>query len=347
MTSERIVGALWGVAAILLVAALVVPAATRPSTRLPPVAAADLIASIRQSKPGPLTGNVQFHEQLGLAGLSGLSHSPDGTRTARLWSDGAGRHRISLPSDGGERTVVDDGSTVWSWDSATRAVTKSPSEGEHPVDRHPLGQLGSSDAERGGGLLANPADAASALLAMLEPSSTVRVEAVSLVANRPAYQLVLDPLPTERTLMREVRVAVDGETRLPLEVTVMANGSTEPALRVGFSDLTFGPQSPALFAFTPPSGVAVHDRPGRAESRAHVRTLVGEGWDTVLVRTARTPENSLLMQRLSTPISGAWGQGRLVRTSIGNAVLAADGRVALGAVPAQVLTEALSQAPAR
>lgn len=72
-------GALWGVAAILLVAAMVVPAVTRPSTRLPPVAAADLIASIRQSKPGPLTGNVQFHEQLGLAGLSGLSHSPDGT----------------------------------------------------------------------------------------------------------------------------------------------------------------------------------------------------------------------------------------------------------------------------
>lgn len=238
---------------------------------------------------------------------------------------------------------------MWSWDSATRTVTKNPSAGEHPVDRHPLGRLSTSESERGGGLLADPADAASALLTILEPSSTVRVDPTSLVADRPAYQLVLDPLPTERTLMREVRVAVDGETRLPLEVTIMANGSTEPALRVGFSDLTFGPQSPALFTFAPPPGVMVHDRPWHTPgpTGARVRTLVGEGWDTVLVRTAYTPENSVLVQRLSTPIAGAWGQGRLVSTSIGNAVLAADGRVALGAVPAQVLTEALTKAPTR
>jgi len=47
--------------------------------------------------------------------------------------------------------------------------------------------------------------------------------------------------------------------------------------------------------------------------------------------------------RISSPISGPWGQGRLVSTPIGNAVITADGRMATGAVPAQVLTEALTR----
>jgi hypothetical protein len=89
--------------------------------------------------------------------------------------------------------------------------------------------------------------------------------------------------------------------------------------------------------------------------------LIGRGWDTVLVRRVR-PSSTLLtsanrpvvatdparrgdvdlLQRISSPISGPWGKGRLVSTPIGNAVITTDGRMATGAVPAQVLTEALS-----
>ena len=67
---------------------------------------------------------------------------------------------------------------------------------------------------------------------------TVAVDGTAEVAGRAAYQLVLTPLPTERTLLREVRVAVDAETRQPLQLTVLAQGSGEPALQVGFSETT-------------------------------------------------------------------------------------------------------------
>jgi hypothetical protein len=201
-------------------------------------------------------------------------------------------------------------------------------------------------------------------------------------------------------------------------VSVLANGSTEPALRIGFSQISFGPQDPALFTFTPGPGVTVvrlpvppaglsPDNPssatdpadpvdpsgptaarpelagtalppatldepaapgqpatGRAAPGARAASdsaLIGRGWDTVLVRRVR-PSNTLLaaasrrtgtadpgrrsevdlLQRISSPISGPWGKGRLVSTPIGNAVITTDGRMATGAVPAQVLTEALS-----
>ena len=105
------------------------------------------------------------------------------------------------------------------------------------------------------------------------------------MAGRDAYELVLTPAPTERTLLREVRVAVDAEKRMPLRLTVLATGSTEPALQVGFTELTFGPQDPALFTFTPPPGATVTDAPARDAQQAArpESTTVGDGWDTVKI----------------------------------------------------------------
>ena len=70
---------------------------------------------------------------------------------------------------------------------------------------------------------------------------------------------------------------------MPLRLTVLAAGLDRPALQVGFTDLTFGPQDPALFTFTPPAGRDGHGRArdrDRARSSADKPTVVGDGWDT-------------------------------------------------------------------
>lgn len=312
---------------------------------LPPVSATDLVASVHHAAPGPMSGTVRMDERLGLATVGAQPDPSSGVRTARVWSDGRGRRRISLPNNGGEHTIVNDGTTVWSWDSATRTVTTVRASAAAPSSPRRLARF------QGGELMGNPVDAAAALLTMLAPSSVVRMDPADVVAGRPAYELVLDPLPTERTMLREVRVAVDGRTRVPLEVTVLANGSTDPALRIGFSTISFGPQDPALFSFTPPRGATVDSRQARFTSTPGApagppRTrLVGQGWATVLVRHVEpdSPDGGPMLDRFSTPIHGPWGRGRLVSTAIGNAVITSDGRVAVGAVPAQVVTEALSR----
>jgi outer membrane lipoprotein-sorting protein len=509
MHTGRLALALSGAAAAALVTVLAVellsPAPAPAPGALPPVTADQLIASISQASEGALTGTVELDSRLG---LPGLTQSGGGVRTARLWSDDHGRRRISLPEPDGERTLVDDGTNVWFWNSATRSVIRTPSgppgagSPELPAMPDLTGLPGLptlpamrtdpfSQAQGGGvngGMMGNPVDVAGAVLAMLRQDSTVRVDPTAMVADRAAYQLVLDPVPTERTLLREVRVAVDGQTRLPLEVSVLANGSTEPALRIGFSKISFGAQDPALFAFTPAPGVRVRgltsrpaepvrageritapgvavpgvtgargSRPTPAADLTRLRpahpaltgrgavgpgatgpgatgssatgssraglgragrsaagsnavgsnaagpsptgpnaagpnaagpnavgpnavgpdavgpdavdaeeqggsALIGRGWDTVLVSRVR-PATRLtgiahrraagtrprhtgavdLLQRISSPISGPWGQGRLVSTPIGNAVITTDGRMATGAVPAQVLTEALTR----
>jgi len=173
------------------------------------------------------------------------------------------------------------------------------------------------------------------------------------LAGRDAYELVLTPVPTERTLLREVRVAVDAEKRMPLRLTVLATGSTEPALQVGFTELTFGPQDPALFTFTPPPGATVTDAPARDAQQARPEaTTVGDGWDTVKIMrrpadtipgtTATPAPGAPDLSAIGTPVSGTWGSGRLITTAVGSAILTDDGRIAAGAVPEQVLTDALT-----
>ncbi|WP_224390055.1 outer membrane lipoprotein carrier protein LolA [Pseudonocardia sp. ICBG1293] len=272
----------------------------------------------------------------------------DGTSTARVWSDGAGDGRLAIPGDDGERTYVRDGTTTWVYDSTDRTATRFPSRTHVP----------DADAAK------DPAALARTLVTRLGATSVLRVDGTTEVAGRPAYTLVLAPKPGERTVLREVRAAVDAQTRTPLELTVLGAG-TDPVLRIGFDEVTFGPQDPALFTFTPPPGATVRDGtertvkqpvpapapvpgsgPAVPPARAAAPTVVGEGWDTVVV--GRVPQRTGDQQgpdlsALGTPVSGPWGAGREITTNAGSAILADDGRVAVGAVGPDVLGEALAR----
>jgi outer membrane lipoprotein-sorting protein len=324
------------VAGVVGLGLVAIPAGAGAQPELPPVSAEELVASVGQTSPGPFGGTVEVDNALGLPSIPGApSQLANGTSDVRIWSDGAGKGRVSLPSAQGEKTLVSDGTTAWAYDSEDRTAVKKP------VTEH--------EAQP-----ADPTRSATDAIAQLRQTSAVSVDGTAEVAGRPAYELVLTPNPTERTLLREVRIAVDAEKRVPLRLTVLANGSADPAFEVGFTDLTFGPQDATLFTFTPPPGTTVTDAPqgekpqGRPEGVEP--TVVGDGWDTVFVAQAppgdqpqQRPEGAPDLSQLGTPVSGPWGSGRLVSTAVASAIITDDGRIAAGAVPEQVLTEALAK----
>ena len=302
--------------------------------QLPPVAPEDLVSSVlAKPDPGPFDGTVTLTNDLGLPALPDLPQAADGTSTARVWSGGDHKGRVQLPSDSGERTLVSDGTTHWAWNSADRTVVRGPVNQQQATTP------------------ADPTAAASKAIADLRATSTVAVDGTAEVAGRAAYELVLTPAPTERTLLREVRVAIDAEKRMPLRLTVLATGSTDPALQVGFTDLKFEPQDANLFTFTPPQGATVTDAPARDATARPDATTVGDGWDAVrIMRRPAAPTTPAPaapdtpdLSAIGSPVTGSWGSGRLVTSAVGSAILTDDGRVAVGAVPEQVLTEALSK----
>ena len=321
---------------------LVIPAGAGSDPQLPPVSAEDLVASVLTAKVPALGGTVAVHNALGLPALPGVA-GPLTQRESnfRVWSDGQGHGRLALPSRTGEQDFIEDGTTWWHYDSASRTAT-ALEHGTRPAHQHAP--------------VADPAQAARDMVGTVRKTSTVSVDGTGTVAGRPVYQLVLTPAPTERTLLREVRVAVDAAQRIPLQLTVLANGSPDPALQIGFADLTVGPQDPALFRFTPPAGVTVKQpkhEPGvrsqpddREEPKIHTQ---GDGWDTVVLGQlpAAPPDTEqdplTMIQRIGRPTSGPWGQGWVVQTAVGTVLVTADRRVAAGAVPQQVLDEALTR----
>lgn len=357
----------WGAGLVGVVAAgaIAIGVAVAPGAaaapQLPPVSPEDLVASVITAEPGPMNGTVTVDNELGLPAIPQAPQLGNGSSTVRVWSNGDGKGRVALPSPDGERTLVSDGTTRWSYDSTDRTATKAPAHQGSPQARPdvPGGPAGPDPQT-------DPAGAATAMIADLRKTSTVSVDGTAEVAGRPAYQLVLTPAPTERTLLREVRVSVDAEKRLPLQLTVLATGSPQPALTVGFSEVTFGPQDPSLFAFTPPPGTTVKDAPARGQgdhggpggppAGAQAPRTVGDGWDRVVIaQRPATPPNrpgqpgrpdqgdAPDLSALGSPVSGPWGQGRLITTAVATAIVTNDGRIAAGAVPEQVLSEALGR----
>ncbi|NIJ10725.1 outer membrane lipoprotein-sorting protein [Saccharomonospora amisosensis] len=325
-------------------ALLALPAGAGEAPELPPVSAENLVESVLRADAPALSGTVELDNRLGLPTVPGMpALEADSTR---VFYDGSGRSRLAIQRDTSEYTVVHGKDVLWTYDSAENTVTRTPLTHDRAAPP--------ADSE-----LADPATLTNRLLNEVRQSSTVAVDGTATVADRAAYELVLTPKPDERTLLREVRVAVDSETRLPLRVSAFTNGTTEPALRLGFTDISFGAQPAELFSFTPPQGAEVEQEQanGPRGPRQHGEVapeVVGSGWDTVLltrmpaeIDTGHEAEAGGdlrgMLEQVGQRVRGPYGSGYLIETTVATALITDDGRVAVGAVPEQVLTQALGR----
>lgn len=350
------------------------PAGAGQSPTLPGVTPDALVASVLTTTPPAMAGTVEIQNNLGLPSIPGLPvQAANGTSQIRVWTDGRNHSRIALPSMNSEETIIDDGTTVYDWNSAKHTVT------EHHINKGELKAGAPKSTDQKSQL--DPATVARELVSAVKQTSTISVDGTDTVADRPAYDLVLTPKPNQRTLLRQIRVAIDAQTRIPLQLQVLANNTDSPAVSVGFSKLDIGTQDPSLFTFTPPSNATVvngdkSDHQSTQMATEAAPTVVGSGWETVVVfhlpssmttPSAGTSDNSGsstqgglfgssaqgrgagsggalgLVREFGKPVSGAWGSGWVISTDVGNALVTSDGRVAAGFVPQQLLISALGK----
>ncbi|NJP88195.1 DUF2092 domain-containing protein [Nonomuraea sp. FMUSA5-5] len=254
---------------------------------------ADAVAATsKQAGPPPMSGTVQQTASLGLPALPQLGGGTtplsllSGSHEVKVWYGASDKLRVAMPTQLNETNLIVNGGQAWYWDSATNTATKlTIKEGARgPAHATPLPQ----ETEL------TPQQLAQRLLAGADEHTAVRVINTAEVAGRPVYQLVLAP-KEESSLVQEIRIALDGETYVPLQVQVYAKGSAEPAYQVGFTQVTFTPPAAENFTFTPPAGAKVEERTiglndDKGEQRAeHARQVagdvkvVGEGWSAVAV----------------------------------------------------------------
>jgi len=335
---------------------------------LPARTPAQLLAAlaVKPATP-PLTGTVVETSSLGLPSLPGTS-SPGsiaslltGSHTIRVWYSDPKHFRVAVPQSMSESDIIRNGGNAWVWESSQNTVTHLVI----PADASKRAEKQASTPPL------TPQQAANEVLAAVGPTTTVRVDSNVTVAGQAAYQLVLAP-KSSSSLIGQIRIAVDGTRDVPLRVQVFAKGAKSPAAQIGFTSVSFVKPAAANFAFSAPAGAKVKTETLGDEAPAgkHVHnsgdvSTVGRGWLAVanLPGSALTDTTKAFGQRPSsgsglsgdtgavvnaliksaTRVSGSWGSGRLIKTSLISVLITDHGRVLVGAVTPQVLYSAAAQ----
>jgi outer membrane lipoprotein-sorting protein len=376
-----------------MLAAAVIPAA-QAAPLLPSRTPAQLLAAVagKTSAP-PLTGTVVERASLGLPALPSTGDAASlpslltGSHTIKVWFSDPAHFRLAVPQSMTESDVIRNGSTAWLWDSSTNTVTRIALPAGARTPSLPSVPL-------------TPQQAASQVLARIGPTTAVSVDSNVTVAGEAAYQLVLAP-KSPRSLVGQVRIAIDAQHNVPLRVQVFAKSATSPAIQVGFTSVSFARPAAANFAFTPPAGAKVTQESPRSKSRTSASgqasrsenstngiSVIGQGWLAV----AALPQSSLTgtappggsggsglgpfrsssqsaapgssgpggsgipalggdtgvivgaVLQSGQQVSGPWGSGRLLRTSLLSVLVTSKGRILIGAVTPEVLYQAATQA---
>lgn len=242
------------VAAVGMVIAGSVIARGQAAPALPARTTVQLLAAAGNpaALPPAMTAVVRQSAALGLPDLPGSSDPLSGiallsgSHTFKIWYDGPARVRVAMPVSMGETDLRRDGDNVWLWDSQTNQAT------------HYLLPPGSAAAAPGvpAGSVPTPPQLARQILAAVGATTTVRLQQNVTVAGQPAYQLSLAPKDS-RSLVGQVRIAIDASDSLPLQVQVFARGAASPAFSVGYTSLSFARPAASNFAFSPPPGAKV------------------------------------------------------------------------------------------
>ncbi|MDF8262930.1 LolA-like protein [Luteipulveratus flavus] len=329
-------------------------------TELPTRTAAQLLNDVQSASVPGVSGTVVASADLGLPALPGpagrgsseLSSLISGTHTMRVWAAGSDRTRLALLGSNGESDVVRNGNDVWLWSSQQKKATHL---------RLPAG----SAAAHHESVPATPQETSRRILDTLQPSTTVSVDGTTSVAGRAAYELVLEPKQSG-SLVKDVRVAIDGKTHVPLRVQVHSTRISKPAIEVGFTSVDFGRPDAGQFTFNPPPGTDVTTKTVAPQKnsagmmndvagllKATKPNVIGSGWTSVL--TARVPEqmpgqksgeNGPSVDQLVgmlPRVQGAWGSGHQLQGTLFTALVTDDGRLLVGAVPPQTLYAAAAR----
>jgi outer membrane lipoprotein-sorting protein len=344
-----------------VIAAVMMPSA-QASPSLPAKTPAQLLADVAAQTHVPaFTGSVLETTSLGLPQLPGSSNQTSmislltGSHTVNVWFANPHSYRLSLPAKMSESDLYRDGQTAWLWQSVPDTATKFVL-GSSDIS----GQAPMPPATPSGGLLpVTPQQAAAEVLAAVGPTTTVSVASNVYVAGKASYELVLAPKDA-RSLIGQVRIAVDAANGLPLRVEVVARHASSPAITIGFTSITFGAPSPSDLTFTPPKGAKVSttdlSHGGGNGGPSDGVDAIGSGWLCVLKLPAsaltdaagaspgnENPVNggddAAALQAVlgsATTVQGAFGSGQLIKTSLVN-VLITGGSMYVGAVEPSVL----------
>ncbi len=313
---------------------------------LTPLTPAELLNKVAAAHVDGMSATFEQRSDLGLPSLpTGSLPNGDslasaltmltGDHTFRVWTSGTDKARVAVVDGATETSVIRNGDQVWTWSSEKQEAghtTLTPGEKTSPTAT-PL----------------SPSEAITTFLDAVEPTTGVAASGTGYVAGRAVYQLVLTPKDSA-SLVGQVRVFVDAETFVPLGARVIAADGSD-AFTLAATSVDFSRPDSSLFDFTPPPGAKVTEitrpteEPSTPKGTSAKPTVHGTGWTAVAVTSIGKSQDQTMTTLLKSlpEVSGTWGRGRLLQTTLVTVVFTDDGRLAAGAVAPERVYAALAE----
>ena len=352
------------------------------SPELPLRTPAQLLASVagQDAPPPALTGTVVETASLGLPQLPGASNQNSitsllaGSHTIKVWYSDPRHIRLAVPTQMSETDVIRDGRQVSVWQSDSNTVTRMQLPARASAAKAPAMPSGAP---------LTPQQAASQALKAVGPSTRVTVDRTVTVAGQPAYQLVLTPkssssligrvslaIDATRNVPLRVQVFARGAASPAIQVGYTSISFVKPAA-ANFNFAT--PAGAKVKVVSPPQdssrpaakGAKASGEPqvigkdwlsvavlpasdlagvmGAGGASSSASSAAGVGSQSVSSGSGESGAVAAALMKSATPVHGAWGSGRLLRTSLVSVLITNSGHVLVGAVTPAVLYAAAAQ----
>ena len=373
-------GIVAAVAAVGIASAITVAQA---APALPPRTAAQLLAAVAgPGNVPPLTGTVVETASLGIPQLPGSANPNSitsllaGSHTVKVWYDGPQRLRLAVPSTMSETDVIRNGTTAWLWQSNSDSVTKillpkHRSGAPEPVmPRTPLTpQQAAKQVLAAVGPSTRVTTEANVTVAgqaayqlVLAPKSSgsligkitialdaqhltvpLRVQVFAKKAATPAFQVGYT------SISFVTPAAGNFDFTPPAGAHVHTVGSNLPS---GWSGYAPAPAQQGRYSGLRVIGkdwtsVAVLPAAALSEvaGQGNAAGVAGQAARSASGGGGQVSGAAVLGAMLGAahPVHGAWGSGRLLRTSLVSMLITANGHVLIGAVTPSVLYAAAAQ----
>ena len=316
-----------------------------------------------------------------IVGPLSLSSFLAGSHVIKVWYADPAHYRIAVPQTDTESDLVRDGSNVWLWGSSVNMVEHMANPaGASPAASLPLPPQQAADqvlARVGPATTVSVDDnvtvaGQAAYQLVLAPKSAgslisqvrvaidarhnvpLRVQVVAKDAAGPAIQVGFSsvsfgqPAAQNVTFTPPAGAAVVQESRGSggkAAATALGNSLANGAKVIGSDWLTVLDLPEAALTGTAPSGAASSSSkpPGLVGSSSTQAGPGAGGSGGLAALGVDTGSMLTVFMKTAEHVSGPWGSGRLMQTSLVSMLVTSNGRVLIGAVTPNVLYQAVTQ----
>ncbi|THA36801.1 DUF2092 domain-containing protein [Streptomyces sp. A1547] len=307
-----------------------------------------------------------------------IAQLANGTHTVRVAADGPDRQKLTFVDGKDEYSLIHNGADVWGYDSKANEVWHEKDTEGAAQGKDQQGKGHKKTADRMGG--ASPQQLAQDILKAAGPTTDVSVGDTAQVAGRDAYQLVLKPKHGGSTVGSvKIAVDAKNGVPLRVQLLAAEGGKPivdAGFTKVDFakpSADTFAFTPPKGAKVTEGSDHAPGGRgkefkglesfpgldaltggAGLDGGKGGETKVLGEGWSTIaridtgagkslkdIENDKNAPkEAKQFLDSLGGKVTGKFGEGRVFKTRLVNALITDDGKLYVGAVTKDALVKA-------